>query len=140
MAYATRTELANFGLPAQALAGVSTTIQDQHLEDATGLIDSYLRSGYTVPLGSPYPTEIVRACCPLAAYSLICWRGYDPARSGESFRMRHEDAISWLRDVAAGRAALAITADGTPSTLEGRPQVQTGSRDSDGVPTDPRGW
>ena len=141
MAYATRTQLASAGLPAQALASVSTTIQDEHLDEATAVIDSYLRSRYAVPLASPYPSEVVRCCVALAAYSLISWRGYDPARTNETVRQRHEDALLWLRDVSAGRAALSVSADATPAIREGRPRVQTGTLDEDGVATgEPIGW
>lgn len=140
MAYATTTQLASAGLPAQALAGVSSTIQGEHLDEASAVIDSYLRAAYTLPLATPYPSEVVRCCCHLAAYSLICWRGYDPARSPETFRQRHEDAILWLRDVSAGRAALAVSADSTSDLQEGGPRVQSGSVDTDGVVADPRGW
>jgi hypothetical protein len=54
--------------------------------------------------------------------------------------MRHEDAIAWLRDIAAGRASLAVSADSTSSLQEGGPRVQTGSVDSEGTIADPRGW
>ena len=52
MAYATTTDLARFGLPSGALAGVSTATQEAALDAASAFADSYLRSRYTVPLTS----------------------------------------------------------------------------------------
>lgn len=141
--YATTTDLANIGLPAQALASVSTTIQDEHLVNASAKIDSYLRSRYSVPLASPYPDEIVSACCKLAAYSLLVRRGYDPARHDANFRLGYEDSVSYLRDLSAGRASLAITADSTPTTREGAPRVLTAGHDTVGAvgtTGELRGW
>lgn len=141
--YATRPELAAIGLPAQALAGIATATQDIHLVKASAKIDSYLRSRYSLPLGTPYPDEIVEACALLAAYSLLVYRGFNPASYDENFRLRHEDTLTFLRDLSAGRATLSVTADATASTLEGAPRVQTGGTevlDGTGTVGELRGW
>lgn len=143
MSYATPIELAAIGLPAQALAGVATATQQRHLDDATARIDSYLRTRYSVPLTAPYPAEVIECCAKLAAYTLLVWRGFDPVRSPETFRLGYEDAITWLKDLSAGRASLAVTADATPNVLEGAPRVQTGGSEyvhAAGTVGETRGW
>jgi phage gp36-like protein len=143
MAYATTTDLASIGLPAQALASVSATVQGDHLDKASARIDSYLRAGYTLPLATPYPAEVVDACCHIAAYTLLVRRGYDPGKFDAVFRLNYEDAIAYCKDLAAGRAALATTADATPNAYEGAPQVQTGGYDvagGEGTAGERRGW
>jgi phage gp36-like protein len=141
--YASTTDLTNIGLPAQALAGVSFTIQTEHLTKASARIDSYLRAHYTLPLASPYPDEIVDACAHLAAYTLLVRRGYDPGKFDATFRLNYEDAIAYLKDLSAGRAALAVSADTTPTTNEGAPMVLTGGNDTvggEGTAGEGRGW
>jgi len=123
--YATTTDLANLGLPAAALANVSSTVQQEHLDASASRIDTYLRSQTTLPLVVPYPGVVVECNAILAAYSILqSYRGYDPDRMDDGFRLRHDDCLEWLRDVAAGRANLDPTADSTTAN-EGRPRVNS---------------
>lgn len=102
MTYATRTDLEErYGademtqresvLPAGAVA--------RALADADAEIDSYVSSGYGVPL-SPAPTNIPRIAAAIARYRLL------GEAASEMARKDYEDARAWLRDVAAGRIAL----------------------------------
>lgn len=105
-AYATRTDLARMGIAAAALSSVATETQDAALEAASRVADSYLRSRYELPL-TGYGDDLKRAVCSVAAWDLLSTRGYDPGRGGdEAVRMRADAAISWLKDVSAGRAAV----------------------------------
>lgn len=105
-AYADRTDLTRFGISAAALSSVSTATQDAALEAASRVADSYLRSRYTLPL-TGYGDDLKRAVCAIAAWDLLSTRGYDPQRGGdEAVRMRSDAAVSWLKDVSAGRAAV----------------------------------
>lgn len=125
--YATTSDLGNLGLPSAALVNVSSTVQDAHLRAQGDRIDTYLRAHHTLPLTAPYPREVVEANSVMAGYSILSsYRGFDPAGADENFRLRYEDAIAWLRDLAAGRAHLDEAADTTPATSEGRPRVWTG--------------
>jgi len=140
--YATTTDLAQFGLPAAALANISTTIQNDHLTKAGGVIDSYLRSHHTLPLGSPYPDEIIRCNAIIAAYDILQFRGFNPDEFDEGFRLRYLDCLAWLKDIAKGLVSLAITADATAAS-EGRPRVETGGADivyGSGTRGNARGW
>jgi phage gp36-like protein len=78
---------------------------DKALADASALIDSYLSQRYTLPL--PVVPEIVkRTCVDLALYQVV--RG--GTQAAEDYRLRNEDAISWLRNIATGMAALDLPA------------------------------
>lgn len=135
--YATTTNLQNLGLPAAALTSVSTTIQDEHLVKASGVVDSYLRGRTTLPLVAPYPDEIIDATCRIAAYTLLVRRGFNPDAYDANFRALYEDAIRWLKDVSAGRANLAQAAD-TSTAREGAPRIQSGEQST--TPSQLRGW
>ena len=135
MAYATRTDLTRFGLPAAALTGVADATQDAALEAASDVADSYLRSRYTLPL-TGYGDDLKRVVCNIAAWDLLSTRGYDPrAGNDEAVRDRHDSAVSWLKDVSAGRAA--VSGGNTTPTPSRTSRVSSGaSVDSDTK----RGW
>ena len=140
--YATTTDLAQFGLPAAALANISAAIQNDHLTKAGGVIDSYLRSHYALPLASPFPDEIIRCNAIIAAYDILQFRGYNPDEFDEGFRLRYLDCLEWLKLLAKGTVSLDIAADATDAR-EGRPRVQTGGADivfGAGTAGNLRGW
>lgn len=77
------------------------------LSEASGEMDTYIGSRYTVPLtglSATLAADLARVCCDIARYRL-----WDAAASDE-VRVRYEDALRLLRDIAAGRIALAPTA------------------------------
>ena len=74
----------------------------QALTDASGLIDSYLRRRYAVPLAAP-PAEVTRAAAVLARYDLAF--GPDRAPTEET-RLARKDVVSWLDGIAAGSVTL----------------------------------
>jgi phage gp36-like protein len=141
--YATAADLAVLGLPAAALVNIPAATQDDHLEKASGLIDSYLRAQHTLPLAVPYPDEVVRACVVITAYDLIQFRGYNPDEYDANFRLRYEDTIRWCEQLAAGTVSLSQTADATGTVNEGRPRVITAGANvlnGTGTPNTLRGW
>lgn len=88
---------------AEPLTGaIVAAVLDAALLDADQEIDSYLRGVRALPLAEPIPERLVRVACDLARYHL-----YDD-RAPEGVRTRYQDAIRWLRDVAAGKAALGL--------------------------------
>ncbi len=137
MPYATRRDLKDFGLPPQALAGLSARVILAHLEAASGRINSYIRGQETLPLQTPYPPEIVEATVILASYSLLVFRGYNPDEFSANFRERYLDMVGdgnapgWLNRLSQGSVNLSTEADSTPGVQEGAPGFATG---------DPRGW
>lgn len=74
------------------------------LKRADSCIDGYLSGRYALPLAAPYPPVIVAAACDLARYWL-----YDNEAT-ERVREGFEDAMVWLKDVAAGKVLLQLPA------------------------------
>jgi phage gp36-like protein len=71
------------------------------LATASDLIDGYISNRYALPL--PRTTGALTDCCvSIAVYRMAA----GPALLTEDIRTRYEDAIKYLRDVAAGKAAL----------------------------------
>lgn len=121
--YATTTELQNFGIPVAALTGITAAIQNSHLTLASGFIDSYLRGRYSLPLAVPYPDEIKRATCNIAAYTLLKRRGFNPDAYDSNFRDEYLSTLEWLDKLSEGKVNLDIAADATPTVQEGRPSI-----------------
>ena len=135
MAYATRTDLTQLAIPASAIANVPTAAQDNALEAASDLADSYLKSQYTLPIVA-WESDLTRAVCNIAAYDIMSMRGYGPTAGGdENLRQRYEDAIRWLERIAKGEVSPKVTdssaAVGSGTTTSGGVFVTTGSQ---------RGW
>jgi len=106
MAYATTTDLVRLGIGAAALTGVSSTIQEAALESASDTADGYMRARYALPL-TTWGDDLRRAVCAIAAWDLLCVRGFDPSRGGDvAVQARYEAAMLWLRDVSQGRAVV----------------------------------
>lgn len=130
MAYATRVQFGQYGLPAGAITDEMEGRIEDELEAASGKMDGYLRPKHALPLATPYPLELVKACCSLAALELLTVEGFGP-EGDEIYINRAAETMRWLRDLAAGRASLSQTVDATPTKREGKPKIK--SRDA-------RGW
>lgn len=92
------------------------------LEDASVLIDGYIRGRYFVPIAAP-PKDIVRATCILARYDLAQGEHTDP--SDEMSKGRKE-IVSWLENIAKELINLDI-----PAAASAGPAVGSGPRMSD---------
>jgi hypothetical protein len=90
MGYAALSDLYNV-MPVAMMGTVTTAQQQQALDDRSAYADSKMRARYALPLGLPYDRALVRAVCDLAAWDIICLRGYDP--EGGSDRNFHDRAI-----------------------------------------------
>lgn len=135
--YASLDDLSMLGLPDNVLKKVDATVQQRHLEIASGLIDSYLRSQYKLPISQDdttglYPPELVTACVYIASYSLMQFIGYMPNASDARFESRYHDMVGnpnvasskgWLDRVSSGAVNLAIEVDATPTINDGAPMV-----------------
>jgi phage gp36-like protein len=135
MAYADRTDLARFGLPSAALSGVATATQDDALDAASALADSYMRSRYAVPL-TAWGDDLRQCVCALAAETLLTSRGLDPGRAnGDVILTRADNARAWLKDVSAVRASVSggVTTPG-PGTYARASTAPTTASSSE------RGW
>lgn len=119
MAYATLQDLiARFGedellgLSDRARAGaIDAAVVEEALTDAAATIDSYLGGRYRLPLTAVDP-RLKRVACDLARRYLYAERCTDEVLAIE------KRALEWLRDVAAGKAVLAVPSDTpTPSGM-----------------------
>ena len=84
----------------------------QALADADELINSYLGERYTLPLPE-VPRMVVSVACDIARHRLH--------KEGlhEEVRKRYEDALRWLKDVAAGRSGLGLPEGSEPVSRSG---------------------
>lgn len=107
--YATRSDLTRLGVPAAALAGISTDAQDAALASASEVADSYLRARFVLPLQS-WGDDLRQAVCQITAWRLIATRGLDPSgNSHEVLRAGYEDAIGWLKRVTENTVSPSVT-------------------------------
>lgn len=70
------------------------------LDEASGMIDSYARTRYNVPLQSS--SQVKGLCLTITEYLLYLRR----KRMKPDVRQSYEDAISFLKDVSSGKAGL----------------------------------
>jgi phage gp36-like protein len=130
--YAVVADLVRFGVNASALASVSSSDQQAALDNASALADSYLGARYSLPL-TTYGDDIKRAVCNIAAYDLLCVRGFNPAVGADvNYRMRREDAVRWLELVARQQVTpVGIVAGADQVAVYDEPCVTTSTK---------RGW
>lgn len=94
---------------APALLGqVDTARVQRACNDAGDLVDGYLRPRHTLPL-SAVPTILVKLSAAIARYELHLGGDRQPT---DQVRQDRDQAIGFLRDVAAGKADLGITTTG----------------------------
>lgn len=128
--YISTAEFQALGLPAGAFTGFSGD-PDDFVAAASGVVDSYLRARYKLPLSEPYPQEIKRATANLASYDFLSVRGFDPQQGFDgNVLIRYESTIKWLQDVANGKANLSGAADASPNSADGGPSVRSRCRNS----------
>ncbi len=81
--------------------GIVMAVLDKAIAGAGAEVDSYISQRYATPLPDPVPAAVTDAALTITWYRLHTDRAAD-----KDLRIRYEDAIRWLRDVSAGRAAL----------------------------------
>lgn len=133
--YCTKEELGRYGINREALEKTSETDQDKAIGAASGIIDSYLRSRFTLPLVA-FGEDIRMHCAAIAVYILLRTRGYNPAEPDDDMvQTGYDQAIAWLKDVAANRATPDVTDSSpgspAPGARGGAPRVESNSQ---------RGW
>lgn len=97
------TEITRLAAPDGQLDGEADRTRVQlALEDASALIDSYVRGRYQVPL-NPVPPEVVSACCKLARYELAQGEGRTPS---EQMKDGRTETIRWLERLSSGQVDL----------------------------------
>lgn len=121
MAYATRSDLEDhlgelryLELVDRDSDGTPDVAQvDAALERASSLVDSYIAR--YLPIPTPYPRVVVDCVVQITTYDLA------GNRATETERLRYEDALRWLRDLAAGTATLGLPEG--PIVVEGEALV-----------------
>ena len=90
-----------------------------------GIIKSYLRKQYKVPLPEPEPDEIVFAVVSWVVYQLVFLkRGVNVTDDvAQEVKANYEFAKKWIEDLADGKAELDFAADQSPSVDEGGPSL-----------------
>lgn len=110
--YASIDDFLTSGVPTGGLDSIDKSVWNQMLIKASSFADSFIGDKYTLPLSRPYPGSLVDAVCQVAAWRLMCLRGYNPAVAGGSsdgiIRQGFLDARDWLIRVANGQAALTV--------------------------------
>lgn len=79
------------------------TVLNAALTRAGSEIDSYVTQRYILPF-NPVPVRLKDVACDIARFYL-----YD-ARAPKTVQDRYDNAIAWLKDVAAGRASVGVDA------------------------------
>lgn len=111
---------------------IAESVVADALADADAEINSYLGGRYAVPLAE-VPRILLPLACDIARYRL--WQD----RASETIIDRYKAAISFLRDVAAGKATLGIADPQTePAETSGGVQLSTGCASS--ARDSLRGW
>lgn len=95
------------------------------LDDATAVIESYLRQRYALPL-NPVPREILRCCCILARFDMA--QGGDKVPSDEMTKAR-EAELTWLADMGSSEGRL----DALPARAASGARVRDRARLIDGL-------
>ena len=102
--YASVDDFKQLALAQQTLASVSDAEVAKALATASARAASYLGQRFLLPLVA-WGADLVDAVCALAAWRILCRRGFNPEGHGDSaIRMSYDDAITWLRAVAEGSA------------------------------------
>ena len=129
MAYLTVNDL-QARYPADAYLLADTDAVSAAIADAVAEADGYLAGRDSLPLPA-VPPVLVGRLCDMARYRL--WRD----EASDEVRTRYRDAVAWLRDLSAGRAALVFAADPntnlTPEPTPNRGRIAVGSVHETGV-------
>lgn len=115
-------ELLNLGVATDALNGIAVSVRDDARGAATDVAMSYIRKQYTPPITTT-DMSVKRAVAHIAAYDLLCTRGFSPlAGSDDAIEKRHDKALGWLLKLSKGHVEANIT-DSTGATHENAPLV-----------------
>jgi phage gp36-like protein len=131
--YAEPPDLVNLGIASAALDAITNQSKIAALEAASRLIDSYYAQCFTLPIVT-WTDDTKRACVNIATYDLLSKRGFSPqSGSDENIRLRYEDTIRWLEQVAACNLSPQVT----DSSVD--PSGGVDSR-ADVISSSQRGW
>ncbi|MTH47477.1 gp436 family protein [Intestinirhabdus alba] len=93
------------------------------LERASSLIDGYLVGRYKTPWPDT-PGVLIGYCCDIARYQLTT----DYRRLTDEIKLRYDDAIKFLRDVASGKVNLGRDTSGSVIQSSSQMRICSGIR------------
>ena len=98
---------------------IDSTVVAMAISDADGEIDGYLASRFALPV-NPVPKVLLRIACDLTRYYL-----YDDSAT-DHVQKRYDDAVKFLKGVAAGSIAIGINALGEKPESQNLPEFDSG--------------
>lgn len=114
-------DLSGFTPEEQAATQTALALITSKLLDADSLINSYLMTGYTIPLPI-VPRIVVSIACDLTRYAL-----YDD-QSTDQITQRYKDAIKMLESISKGTINLGIDTNAQPAVDAGSVKYSAPSR------------
>lgn len=127
MGYCDVAELASFGVSAVALAPIDPSVQQAAIDSASDVVDSYFRDRFKLPLAT-WGTDVKRVTAQIAVYDLLVVRGYNPSAGADvNVRLRYEDALKWLLQVARQEVQPNVTPQQHDSPGYDAPRILTNS-------------
>lgn len=118
---AEQADLVQVGLNAALIASLSSPTINGALDKRSTFALGYLEASgrYTMPL-TAWGDDLRLAVCQLVAWDLLTTLvGFNPDDAANSnWRDRRDEALAWLRDVAAGKVIPSGVVDSTASTTE----------------------
>ena len=127
--FATRADLARYGLPVAVLAGIATADQDAALDTATAELGDLIASRVTLPL-SAWPLALALHTARAASYHPLRASGFNQDSTDAMVRDDYKAALAWAAKV--DRALI------TPQFVDATPTVTEST--SSGVSNASRGW
>lgn len=91
---------ADMGVPAKALANISTDTVAAAISRASSIADGYIRKRFELPLRA-WTQSLTQAVADIATWVVMKDRGFDPnSESTKVIMSSYRDALQWLEDVA----------------------------------------
>jgi phage gp36-like protein len=101
--YATPSDLFTHGAPSQSFqvggVAISNLTLQAELDAVSAEADGYIGPRGMLPLLTPYPPDLVRNVCTIAAYNILSVRGLNPIGPDSNLRLRYVDAMKWLEKI-----------------------------------------
>lgn len=111
MAYCTKTDIlkkitdGELAMLTSETGVTDDTVVAECIAEADGEIDSYAGRQYVVPM-SPVPDRVRNLSIDISIFKAAARRAFKLGAINDSIRGLYDDAIAFLKDVAAGRAVI----------------------------------
>lgn len=115
--FATEEDVVRYGLPTDVVRAVDQEKRSAAILAASDEAAGYLNGAYVLPL-TAWGRDLTKKVSHIAAAHIMGIKGFDPDGADAAIEKRNDDAISWLKLVAAGRVRPPGIVDSTPETVE----------------------